>query len=585
MERLFASFALLVGFVAFSLPLLFHDTKHLWSAPPPSAEPTPAIPSFPPYQHEDEPSSEFRKAVNEGDLRRLEELVREHGDGLVNKEHWHGNTPIFEAARSGQLGVVEWLVARGAPADATNEWGDSAINEAASMGHFDVAWRLADLGANVSRTPPSGHSSLLLSAVRHRSVSALEQLASRGADLGTRHWNGNTALHEAARTGELELIRWLVSHGADVNATNDSGEGALAEAAVMGHFDAVWELLRAGAAVGGGSQVATLVMAAVRHDQTELLELLHARGVEVGRVAQHGSTALVEAARGNHKLAFDWLLQHGANASAGADEGHGETPLAAAAYAGHFHLVWQLHQAGARLNETNEMGGTPLFPAVYFNDEESVHRLVDAGLEVDHANHRGDTPLQIACGRGHLGLVRFLRRHGASLGPHGKRGDTPLLRAARFRKLEVVEYLLREEHVDVDVANRRGDTALLEAARAGASKVVLELLDRGATLSHRNGRGMTAFLEAADHGHFEVMRLLHERGVDVHAVNNNGENAADLSKWGREAEKITDWLSKLGVVAQHEDEHHIADPHAHGMHHGDGDLHHVQHENPPGADS
>lgn len=82
------------------------------------------------------------------------------------------------------------------------------------------------------------------------------------------------------------------------------------------------------------------------------------------------------------------------------------------------------------------------------------------------------------------------------------------------------------------------------------AQVVLELLDRGATLSHRNGRGMTAFLEAADHGHFEVMRLLHERGVDVHAVNNNGENAADLSKWGREAEKITDWLSKLGVVSR-----------------------------------
>ena len=29
-DKLFGAFALLIGFVAFSLPLLFHDTKHLW---------------------------------------------------------------------------------------------------------------------------------------------------------------------------------------------------------------------------------------------------------------------------------------------------------------------------------------------------------------------------------------------------------------------------------------------------------------------------------------------------------------------------------------------------------------------------
>ena len=34
----------------------------------------------------------------------------------------------------------------------------------------------------------------------------------------------------------------------------------------------------------------------------------------------------------------------------------------------------QLHEAGAALNQTNDMGGTPLFSAVYFNDESTVHR-------------------------------------------------------------------------------------------------------------------------------------------------------------------------------------------------------------------
>ena len=267
-DRLFNMFALLIGFVAFSLPLLFHDTRHLWQAPSPPAEPSyPAYPTYPPYQEEDPPSAEFRQHVNAGKIPELEELVNKHGKELVNKEHWHGNTPIFEAARSGHLPVVKWLISKGAPVDDANEWGDAPINEAASMGHFDIVWHLADRGANISRVQSAGHNGVLLSAVRHRNVEALNQFAQRGGDLMTRHWNDNTPLHEAARTGDLDVVKWFIGHGVDISATNSVGEGAVAEAASMGHFEVVWELLRAGAAVGdtGSSLAATLTMAAVRH--------------------------------------------------------------------------------------------------------------------------------------------------------------------------------------------------------------------------------------------------------------------------------------------------------------------------------
>lgn len=343
-DRLFASVALLIGFVAFSLPLLLEDTRHLWASTPASHSPAPSSPLYPPFEHEDPASAAFRRAVGEGDVGVLEEMVRDHGAEIVRKEHWHGNTPIFEAARSGKLAVVNWLIQKGASVDDPNEWGDSPINEAASMGHFDIVWRLADLGANISRTQPGGHNSLLLSAIRHRSVNALDELRRRGADLSARHWNGNTPLHEAARTGEIEMLRWFIRHGADVNATNDSGEAAIAEAAVMGHFECVSELLSAGAGVGSSEshQAAAVAMSAVRHDKIELLDLLIERGVDVVATKQHGTTPLIEAVRGDHKHVVDWLLSHGANVSEGADGESSETPLAAAAFAGHFDLMWQV---------------------------------------------------------------------------------------------------------------------------------------------------------------------------------------------------------------------------------------------------
>ena len=55
------------------------------------------------------------------------------------------------------------------------------------------------------------------SQVRHRSLDALRQLEARGGDMNARHWNGNTVLHEAARSGELEIVSRVAvtwpSHG------------------------------------------------------------------------------------------------------------------------------------------------------------------------------------------------------------------------------------------------------------------------------------------------------------------------------------------------------------------------------------
>ena len=225
---------------------------------------------------------------------------------------------LFEAARSGHIEMAKWLVSRGADPDHANEWGDSPANEAASMGHWDLVWYLADSGANLTRTTEHSHSTLLLSAVRHRSTEALAELKRRGVDLTQRQWNGATAIHEAARTGETSMVDWLVSSsGIDINATNDQGEGAVHEAAMMGHSDAMWHLIRAGADTGAASspQAASLVHSAVTHANVELLELLRSRGTLSMEADKHGRVPIIEAVRMGDKAVVSWLVQHGANVS------------------------------------------------------------------------------------------------------------------------------------------------------------------------------------------------------------------------------------------------------------------------------
>lgn len=565
--------ALLFGFCAFSIPLLLHDTRHLWMPGYKEAgsdgDDAPSYPPYVPPEPEDERVTEFRTAVSDGKIfdaakMRAAALAADPPLDLVTKEHWHGNTPLYEAARAGQKEMAEWLIEHGADADHANEWGDSPLNEAASMGHWDIVWLLADKGANMTRTSEHGHNSLVLSAVRHHSVDALAELKRRGADLEQRQWNQNTVLHEAARTGQGELVAWLLAHGGlDINATNDSGENAVSEAAVMGHQDVLWQLVAAGADLGapGSAQANSLLHAAVRHAYIDLLSALHEKGVGMMQ-EQHGRLPLTEAVSRGEPTVVEWLLQHGANASASGE--YGEPPICTAASEGKWQIVWRLHEAGASVHTENEHGGTLLMSAAHGDAIDEVHRLLKLGLNPNAGNRRGDTPLTLAAARGNIELMKLLMAKGAQAVPRGARQDTPLIRAARFRKVDAVRFLLTEVQpkIAVDEPNKKGDTALTEACRAGSVGVVEELLKHGAAVNHANGRQMTPLLEAAEASSIEVVKLLLAAHADVGATNVQKDGAVDLAQWGRHADEIQAVLKEHGAVKHHAD--HDSDHHGYG---------------------
>jgi len=422
-------------------------------------------------------------------------------------------------------------------------------------------WFLADKGANLTRTTEHAHASLVLSAVRHRSTAALQQLKEYGVDLKHRHWNGNTVLHEAARMGEGEMVAWLLAHSdLDVNEKNDSGEGALAEASMMGHNDVIWKLLEGGAAFGdkGSGSATSILHSALRHSNTDLLDKMMEKGAltvdEINSPDKHGRLPLVEAVRSGTLTVIEWLIQHGANASVEPVGENAESAISVAASEDKFQILWRLHEAGAPLNVTNEYGGTPLMAAVHLGYQSDVLRLLDYGLDADHTNKRGDTPLSLAASRGDVSLMELLVARGATPRPRGPRADTPLHRASKFKKVDAVRYLLDSHQMDVNHQNRRGDTALHEACRAGSVGVTELLLKRGASVSHTNKQGMTPLLEAADSGSLEVIKMLVEAGADPKAVGKDETNAIEISRWTQHADEIKAYLVSLGVEAKEDED-------------------------------
>ena len=114
---------------------------------------------------------------------------------------------LRSAAREGDLGQIEELLAGGAPVDAPNRYGATALFFAADRGHLDVVRRLADAGADIdlsdrfyqmtalSRAAGSGHREVVLF------------LLGRGAA------GAGSVLLRAARGGDEELLRAVLENG------------------------------------------------------------------------------------------------------------------------------------------------------------------------------------------------------------------------------------------------------------------------------------------------------------------------------------------------------------------------------------
>jgi ankyrin repeat protein len=84
-------------------------------------------------------------------------------------------------------------------------------------------------------------SNLLTTAAQLGNVDIVQLLLSKGAQIVTEYWEGNSELEIAAAGGHEEVVKLFLKNGADVNrGTGESSDGtALQCAAANGHMSTV----------------------------------------------------------------------------------------------------------------------------------------------------------------------------------------------------------------------------------------------------------------------------------------------------------------------------------------------------------
>ena len=296
-------------------------------------------------------------------------------------------------------------------------------------------------------------------AVRSGDLDVVKELVGRGEDVNDRDTMGATPLHDAAWSGRLEIAAFLLERGADVRAKHaEGGSEPLAYAVIKNNREMAELLLSKGADVKAVDKSgATPLHLAADRGYREIAELLIAKGADVNSRDRGGASPLDEAAVRGHGAIIELLIEHGARADEESPE-NGSTPLNVAAAKGHREVVEALLAHGADRSKRSKWGVTPLESAVRGGHQEVAGVLLDGapprddgraaarggikepaghcrsvvakGRESERARRVGATPLHVAALKGNVAVVELLLARGANADPLDGDGLTPLHDAA-----------------------------------------------------------------------------------------------------------------------------------------------------------
>ena len=183
--------------------------------------------------------------------------------------------------------MVDLLLARGAPIDARNLAGATALYFAAEGGHVLVAQRLMERGANVKLTGRSGISPVAAAAYAG-SDAIVEALIAHGADERGPDDTGKPPIVYAAARAQLDIVKRLLARNIDINAryAHDLtllmwASGADENVAETEAIKVVTYLLDAGAHIDDrDARGRTALMIAAEGGRAEVATLLLARGAD-----------------------------------------------------------------------------------------------------------------------------------------------------------------------------------------------------------------------------------------------------------------------------------------------------------------
>ena len=397
-----------------------------------------------------------------------------------------GMTPLSRACTNGNAALVELLLNAGAKPNTPIATGETPLMTCASTGNANAVRVLLARGADVNAKEPSQNQDALMWAASERHPDVVRLLVEAGADPRAHTKKGFTALHFAAREGDIDSVRQLLASGVnvDIRSVPDPGKPGVP------------------AGPRGPNQQATI---------------------------SEGSTPLLAATVRGHVLLALFLLEQGADPNV-LDAGY--TPLHWASG------TWEGGISNQVYGFTDPMGGIPnrqqkiaLVKSLLAHGANPNARMTRRppgfqGLGGGYEDAPGATPFLLASAADDLEMMRLLHAAGAnpSLVTDAKAtavmaasglnrgiGESPTTEA---QALDAVKFLF-ELGADAKGEMTTGENALFGAAYRGWNTLLELLIEKGANVNALSKAGITPWLAASGYGDRLGGVLYNNAGADI----------------------------------------------------------------------